>query len=125
MAGFNSYLVRSGNFRHRLTFQAKSTATDELGQPLNVWTDAFKCWGEVAPMSGRELIAAAAVQSEVTHTISVRYRPELQNPKDVAAMRVLFGSRFGLRVFDIHASMNQDERNRLVMLQAVESINNG
>jgi len=121
MAGINSYLVRSGNFRHRLTFQTKSTAEDDLGQPLNVWTDAFKCWGEVEPMSGRELIAAAAVQSEVTHTISVRYRRELQNPKDVAAMRVLFG----VRVFDINASMNQDERNRLVLLQAKEGINNG
>jgi SPP1 family predicted phage head-tail adaptor len=121
MAGINSYLVRSGNFRHRLTFQTKSKEQDELGEPINAWVDAFKCWGEVAPMSGRELIAAAAVQSEVTHTISVRYRPELQNPKDVAAMRVLFGAR----VFDINASMNQDERNRLVMLQAKEGINNG
>jgi head-tail adaptor len=36
-------------------------------------------------------------------------------------MRVLFGAR----VFDINASMNQDERNRLVMLQAKEGINNG
>ncbi|MFP3564695.1 phage head closure protein [Paraburkholderia sp. SIMBA_030] len=121
MAGFNTYLVRGGNLRHRLTFQVKSASQDDLGQPRNVWADAFKCWGEVSPMSGRELLAAQAVQAEVTHTISVRYRPELQNPKDVAAMRVLFGSR----VFDINASMNQDERNRLVMLQAKEGINNG
>jgi SPP1 family predicted phage head-tail adaptor len=75
----------------------------------------------VSPVSGRELLAAQAVQSEVTHNISVRYRPELQNPKDVAAMRILFGSR----VFDINASMNQDERNCLVVIQAKEAINNG
>lgn len=121
MPGTNSYLVRGGTLRHRLTFQRKSTDEDELGQPLNVWVDAFKCWGDVSPLSGRELIAAASVQSEVTHTISIRYRAELQNPKDVAAMRVVFGAR----VFDINASMNQDERNRLVMLQAREGINNG
>ena len=121
MPGLNSYLVRGGTLRHRLTFQTKSSATDALGQPLNTWADAFKCWGDVAPISGRELMAAAAVQSEVTHSISVRYRPELQNPKDVAAMRVLFGSR----VFDIKASMNQDERNRLVILQAAEGMSDG
>ncbi|HDR9185282.1 phage head closure protein [Burkholderia vietnamiensis] len=121
MAGINSYLVRAGTLRHALTFQRKSTAQDDLGQPQNVWVDAFKCRGEVSPVSGRELLAAQAVQTEVTHTISVRYRPELQNPKEVAAMRVLFGSR----VFDINASMNQDERNRLVMLQAKEGISNG
>lgn len=121
MAGINSYLVRGGTLRHRLTFQRKSTDVDDYNQQKNVWVDAFKCWGEVSPVSGRELLAAQAVQAEVTHTISVRYRSELQNPKDVAAMRVLFGSR----VFDINASMNQDERNRLVMLQAREGINNG
>lgn len=121
MAGQNSYLVRGGTLRHRLTFQRKSTDQDDVGEPINVWIDAFKCWGEVEPVSGRELLAAQAVQVEVTHTISVRYRAELQNPNDVAAMRVLFGSR----VFDINASMNQDERNRVVMLQAKEGLNNG
>lgn len=122
MPGLNSYLVRGGTLRHRLTFQRKSTDTDELGQPLNTWVNAFKpVWGDVAPISGRELMTATAVQSEVTHSILVRYRPEFQNPKDVAAMRVLFGAR----VFDIKASMNQDERNRLVVLQAAEGMSDG
>ncbi|MFT0167487.1 phage head closure protein [Paraburkholderia mimosarum] len=121
MAGVNSYLVPAGRLRHVLTFQQKSTQQDSLGQPQNVWTTAFTCRGEIAPMSGREKVAAAAAQSEVTHTISVRYRSELQVPKVVAAMRVLCGAR----IFDLTDSMNQDERNCLVIIQAREGINNG
>ncbi|MGO4154344.1 phage head closure protein [Cupriavidus sp. YAF13] len=117
----NSYLVRSGNLRKRLTFQVKSTTQDELGQELNIWADLFTCWGEISPLSGRELIAAAAVQSSVTHTITVRYRAELANPQAVAAMRVKYRNR----VFDIHAGLNEDERNRVVTLQAEEGLNHG
>lgn len=121
MSGVNSYLVRSGTLRKRLTFQTKATTQDALGQPVNTWTDAFTCWGEVSPLSGRELIAAAAVQSEVTHTISVRYRSELAIPKTVAAMRVLYKSR----VFNLTAPMNEDERDRLVTIMASEGLSNG
>lgn len=121
MSGTNSYLVRSGNLRKRLTFQTKATTEDALGQPVNTWTTAFTCWGEIQPLTGRELIAAAAVQSAVSHTVTVRYRSELANPKTVAAMRILYNTR----VFNIHAPMNEDERNRVVTLMVEEGLNNG
>lgn len=113
--------MRAGELRHLLTFQVKSTEEDELGQPLNVWTDLFTCKGSVSPTSGRERLAAQAVQSSVTHTVIVRYVPQLANPKEVAAMRILFGAR----VFDIHDSINEDERNRIVTLKVEEGLNNG
>lgn len=125
MAGTNSYLVRSGNLRKRLTFQVKSAEEDRLGQQVIAWADAFTCWGEIQPLTGRELIAAQAEQSSVTHSITVRFRPELSDPKRVAAMRVLYRGRFGLRVFDIHAALNENERDRVVTLQAEEGLNNG
>lgn len=121
MPGINGYLVRSGTLRKRLTFQTRTQEQDSLGQQENAWTDAFTCWGEIAPLSGRELLAAAAVQAALTHTVTVRYRPELANPRAVAAMRI----RYGTRVFNIHASMNEDERNRLVTLSVEEGLNNG
>jgi head-tail adaptor len=57
----------------------------------------------------------------VTHSVTVRFAPQLANPKDVAAMRILFGTR----IFDIHDSINEDERNRMVTLMAEEGLNNG
>lgn len=113
--------MRAGELRHLLTFQAKSTAQDELGEPINAWVDVFTCRGKVSPTTGRERLAAQAVQSSVTHSVTVRYVPQLANPKDVAAMRIVFGTR----IFDIHDSVNEDERNRMVTLMAEEGLNNG
>lgn len=113
--------MRAGELRHLLTFQAKSTAQDELGEPINAWVDVLTCWGKVSPTTGRERLAAQAVQSSVTHSVTVRYAPQFADPKAVAAMRILFGAR----IFDIHDSINEDERNRMVTLMAEEGLNNG
>jgi SPP1 family predicted phage head-tail adaptor len=117
----NGFVVRSGNLRRRLTFQTRQTTQDALGQQSTTWTDAFTVWGEIDALTGRELIAAQSVQSSVTHTITVRYRPELQIPKVVAAMRIVYGAR----IFDIHAAMNEDERNRVISILAEEGVSNG
>lgn len=121
MGGMNSYLVRAGNLRKRLTFQTKDAAQDALGEPVNTWTTIFTCWGEIIPLTGRELIAAASIQSEVSHTVMVRYRTELATPKSVAAMRILYKTR----IFNIMAPMNEDERDRVVSLMVSEGMNNG
>jgi len=86
-----------------------------------VWADVIDAWGEISPLSGRELIAAQADQSAVSHKITLRFRPELSVPATVAAMRILFGTR----VFNIHASMNEEERDRMLTLMVEEGLNNG
>jgi len=121
MPGANSFVVRSGTLRKRITFQTRQATQDASGQQVNTWVAAFTVWGEIEPISGRELLAAQAVQSEVTHTVTVRYRSELAVPKVVAAMRILYGTR----IFNIAASMNEGERNRVMTLMVSEGMNNG
>lgn len=111
--------IQAGKLVNRITFQSRAEAQDgTTGAITETWADDFTCWADVSPLRGRELLAAAQMQSSVTHTITVRYRSELANPNTVAAMRILFGTR----VFNIHASMNQDEHNRAVTLMAEEGI---
>lgn len=119
--GFNGYVIRAGDLRNRITLQTRVTAQDPSGQPVESWVDAFKCWASISPLTGRELIAAQQVQSSVTHNITVRYRREFGDPKTVANMRAVYG----VRVFNIHACMNQEERNRAVDLLVEEGLNNG
>lgn len=69
----------------------------------------------------REQFAAQAVQSEISHRITVRYRPELANPTSVAAMRVVYGTR----VFNIIGALNIDERHAIVEISATEGLNDG
>ncbi len=117
----NTWVIRAGQLRNRITIQQRVTQQDAAGQPVDSWVTLFTCWADVSPLTGRELLAAAAVQSSVTHAITVRYRPEFAVPKDVARMRVVFSGRY----FNIHAALNQDERNRVVILRSEEGLNDG
>ena len=113
--------LRSAILRHRVTFQVRSTIIDSVGGQSTNWTDLFTVWAEVSPLTGREQMAAQAVQSETTHQITVRYRSEFAVPKTVAAYRAIYNGR----IFNIGGSINQDERNRIVVLSAIEGLTQG
>lgn len=113
--------MQAGLLRKRVLFQTRSTTADTFGGQSTAWVDAFTVSAEVAPLSGRELLSAQAVQSEVSHQITARYRPEFSDPKAVARMRAFYNGRY----FNIHASINLDERNRQVTLSASEGLNDG
>jgi SPP1 family predicted phage head-tail adaptor len=113
--------MRSGDLRKRVTFQLRGTSTDTFGQQTTTWTDLLTTWADIQALSARELFAAQAVQSEVTHSITTRYRPEFALPKQVAAMRILYAGR----IFNLAGAVNTDERNREIVIQATEGLDNG
>jgi SPP1 family predicted phage head-tail adaptor len=118
--------MRAGELRHRIKLQVPASGDDSFGEPLTGWVNVFatpdgKIAAGVEPLAGRELVAAQAIQVEVSHKITVRYQPALASPKLVATMRALYGTR----VFSIGGALNIDERNREITLLATEGVNNG
>jgi SPP1 family predicted phage head-tail adaptor len=113
--------MRAGELNRRVTFQSRSTGQDSTGGQLLTWVDVVTVWAGIQPLSGRELFAAQAVNSEVTHLIKVRYQVQFVNPKVVAAMRMVYNGR----IFNLHASMIIEERNREVQIMASEGLDNG
>lgn len=78
--------VRAGALRHRVMFEQVITEIDSDGAQEENWVPVFPgpLSAEIKAISGRELIAAQAVQSKVSTRIKVRFRPEFK-----AAMRGL------------------------------------
>lgn len=113
--------MEAGKLCRRILFQRRDTPLDSYGQQVTSWSDAFTAWASIEALSARELFAAQAVQSEVTHKITVRYRAELANPAVVAAMRVVYRGR----IFNIQGATNVEERNRTVEIFVSEGVNNG
>lgn len=79
--------MRAGQLTTQITIQAPGTAVDELGQPIEGWTDVAVVWGDVRHLSGTESIKAGAVTSSVNASIRVRWMVGLD-----AGMRVLVGA---------------------------------
>ena len=113
--------MMAGRLRKSVRFQTRNPSVDSFGQQVTSWTDVFSTRASIEPLSAREQFAAQAVQSEISHRITVRYRTELANPTAVAAMRVVFGTR----VFNIVGALNIDERHAIVEISATEGLNDG
>jgi SPP1 family predicted phage head-tail adaptor len=78
--------LAAGALRHRITVEQLVSEHDSDGATVETWIDLFgqPLSADIVPLSGRELMAAQAVQSEVNTRIRLRHRPGLS-----AAMRVL------------------------------------
>jgi SPP1 family predicted phage head-tail adaptor len=108
--------LRSGDLRRRVTVQQRTVSVDTFGQQAVSWSSFLECWADIQPSSGRELIAAQAQQSEVTHQVVIRYRSGV-----LPAMRVLYQGR----VFDIQSVIDVDTQHRRLALMCSEGLNQG
>ncbi len=114
-------MQRPGNLRHNITIQQRGITTDSFGQQVTTWSDLITVWASIEALTAREILAAQAVQSQVSHKITLRYRPELSSPMAVAAMRVVYSGRY----FNISGAVNIDERNINIELLVSEGLNLG
>lgn len=75
----------------RVTIQSRLTAVDERGQEANAWTAGTTMWARVRPTSGREYVAANAVQSQNNVVFTTRYIASLYTPTpQTGDMRILW-----------------------------------
>ena len=106
--------IRNGKLRHRVTIQQFTIGSPQQtssGEADGEWTEVKTVWGAIEPLRGRELIAAQQVASEVTGTITIRYRAGV-----TAAMRVKFGARY----YGVLAVVDPDERHDRLLLYVKE-----
>ena len=109
----------AGDLRKRITFQSRIDTVDQSnGAVSTAWNAGFTCWGSIVPATAQEMIAAQSVQSGVTHTITVRYRREFADPITTSKMRAVYGTR----AFNLKPSINEDERKRMITIQAEEGL---
>lgn len=115
-----------GAMRKRLQIQQRSSTTEAtFGQQQLSWVTILSVWGEIAPLSGVQLAKAQSIYNEVSHEITVRWQPALEDVRKVGAYRVLYSPPTGDRYFDIGASLNENEMNRWVSLLCKEGLNEG
>lgn len=109
--------MRAGMLRHYVTIQSRSTTPDTYGEPAQTWSTLYADQpASVQPLSGRELINAQAIQSDVTHRVRMRYVSGVE-----VKHRILFGSR----VLDIRAVRNVDERGAELEMLCTEGASAG
>lgn len=84
---------QAGRLRHKVSLQDCVERVDPAtGARDKAWVEVAKVWAEIAPLSARDFIQSAALQSQVTTRITIRYRENVD-----ASMRIVHRGR----IYDI------------------------
>lgn len=108
-----------GRLNHRITVQRRSATLDGYGQELNAWTNIATVWANVKPLKSqreKEELRSFAVESELTHTVAVRYRASFMPPKTVDAYRIVYNNR----IFNIFGARDLDEDRQYIIFDCTE-----
>lgn len=104
-------MSRAGQYRHRVDIQDWVEVRDpDTGGFTEAWVTVFaNVPARIAPASGREFLAAAAIQSEIVSRITIRFRPGLK-----AKQRFLHKGPGGviLGVYNVHAWLRDQDSGR-------------
>ena len=105
--------MRIGTLRHKVEIQALTVTEDAIGNQVEEWTKVADVWAAVEPLQGDEKLAAAYIQAETTHKVTIRYLAGI-----TPANRILFGSR----TLEIESVRNLEERSRELVLMCKEKV---
>lgn len=84
--------LEPGRLRHTVRIEEYADVLDSAGEPLRgpqgefikEWQEVATVWASIEPLSAREFMQSAAMQSQITARIVIRYREGLH-----AAMRIV------------------------------------
>lgn len=98
-------MSRAGQYRHRIDIQDWTEIRDpDTGGFTEEWVTVFEnVPARIVPSSGREFLAAAAIQSEIIGRIVIRARPGLK-----AKQRILHNGD----IYNVHAWLPDQESGR-------------
>lgn len=100
-----------GRLRHHVVVESAAGAPDGAGGEAIAWDAVATLWALVEPVAAGERIVAGHLSSVVTHTVTMRYRPDI-----AGGMRILHRGR-ALRVLAVH---DPDERRRYSVARCAE-----
>ncbi|MBA7647338.1 hypothetical protein ES703_55110 [subsurface metagenome] len=69
--------MKTGDMRHRITFQQPIEKPDEHKGHTVEWANVVTAWASVEPLSGREYFYSHQIKAEVTHRVKTRYREDI------------------------------------------------
>lgn len=114
-----------GKLNHRISLQTRSATLDDYGQQVNSWTTVATVWANIKPIGGREKMRAMAIESELTHTVAIRYDVRFLPPRTVDASRIQYVTPAATRIFNITAARDVDEARKHIIFDCTEGSETG
>ena len=102
----------TGRLNRRVVIERLEATTDpDYGSMINAWIPTHAAWASIEPLTGREYVAAMAVQAEKTVRIRIRYLAGITSEMRVTHMG---------HIFMIQSVINPLDANRELVLMCLE-----
>lgn len=108
--------IEAGRLNRRILIQSSVTTQGAAGDPDDSWQDVASTWASITAPTSKEIYALGpGFTAQVTHKITIRWRPGISN-----GMRILFRDR----IFQIQTVSDPDEGRVELNLMCLE-VNGG
>lgn len=71
--------MRAGDLHRRVRIERNGGGFDDLGQPIEGWTEVATVWGNVRMLTGKETLMSEADVAVASASIRIRYRTDITN----------------------------------------------
>jgi len=71
--------MRAGDLNRRVRIERNGGGFDDLGQPIEGWTEVATVWGNVRMLTGKETLMSEADVAVASASIRIRYRTDITN----------------------------------------------
>ena len=105
--------IKAGSLRHRVEVQALVDPLNTTREAVPEWRTEYARWGELRPLSSRELLQNDQIEARTTHEYETRYWDGLK-----FTHRIFYRDR----VFHITGIRDIGERRRVYVISLVEVI---
>ena len=111
--------MRSGDLRHKIIIQQRTSTGDGMGGFTETWGDLYPCRAAIWPMKATERLDADKLELRVDHRIRIRH-PKMLNI--TADMRIKWHDHVtdADKYFNIISIINPDKRNMMLEMLCTE-----
>lgn len=110
-------IYSAGQLTQRVQLQQRAASVDGLGESIGAWVDVgAPVWAKVEPLTGREYLAAGALQQTVDTRFVIRHRTGI-----TPSMRLVWQGR----PYDIVSAEAADGGSEWLDIMAVNGVRDG
>lgn len=111
-------IYSAGQLDKRVQFQQRGNQANGLGESIAAWVDlGTPVWAKVEPLSGRDFLAAGAMQQSVDTRFVLRYRAQFEDP----SLRLMWRGK----PYDIVSAIPVDGGTEWLEIMAVSGVRDG
>lgn len=114
-------IYSAGQLDQRVQFQQRTAGTNGLREANGAWADVgTPLWAKVEPLTGRDFLAAGAMQSAVTTRFVIRHRPGVVGNEALRLVWLKTGE-----AFEIVSALPVDGGTEWIEIMAATGVRNG